>query len=545
MKLRVLLLGFVLAFGLFFSSFSVKPTYAAIDLGKIIKEVGDLIAGIVREKEDQKEINKMSVDTTTAHNTLSVALLQITGSEEAGIIGAIPSTGKAIAAIYKSSPASGQTYVADLMHNMKIGPAQPAYAQVGGLGFAALEPVLYAWKQFRNIAYMFFIVITLIIGFMIMMRQKIGGQAAVTAQQAIPNIVVALITVTFSYAIAGFMIDLMYVFMYLMVGLFPDPVSGQSDPSLVTKNILEIGLAMFSGGIGTAFTAVEEFVTQTLGGEGAAELAGLVAGLTFAIIIAFAYLFAVVGLFFELLKTYIAIIVNIVMAPLLLMLGALPGRSDVFKDWVKSVLGNLVAYPVVLLLIILHRLMTSGTGAEGGFLPPYLMGRGSGNAITALVGLAVMLIAKDLVIQAKKSVNPKGSGIFEQFGSALSQAVSKGWKGGEIVPGVGLTDTNKMPLVGKYLGSGKSLATSLGVGTGAGAGAVAGAGYGMYRVGRYGESRRDLGERTLQGARIGGRSVADTTGSETFKASRSERDKSSVFTSPRKKITQLGSKEGK
>lgn len=543
MKPRVLLLALVLASSLFFSSFSVKPTYAAFDIGKLIKEVGDLIAGVSREKQQNKDINKMSVDKVSGDNFASWLLLQGTGSEEAGIVGAIPTTGNAIASVYKNAPASGQTYVADLLHNMKIGPAQPAYAQVGGLGFAALEPILGAWKQFRNIAYMFFIIITLVIGFMIMMRQKVGGQAAVTAQQAIPNVVIALIGVTFSYAVAGFMIDLMYVFMYLMAGLFSDTVNSDA----ITKNILELGFSMFVDGnvFGNSYEAVGSFVENALGGGAGAEIAKVVTGLSFAIIIAFAYLFAIVSLYFELLKTYVSIIINIVLSPLLLMLGALPGRNDVFQDWVKSLLGNLVAYPVVLLLIIIHKLLTSGTAIDGGFLPPYLMGRGNGGAITTLVGLGVMLIAKDLVVQAKKSVNPKGSGIFEQFGSALSQAVSKGWKGGELIPGVGLTDTNKIPGIGKYLGSGKSLSSSLGTTAGVGAGLAGGLGYGMYRVGKYGESRRDLGERTMQGVRIGGRAVADTTGSEMFKGNRAEREKTSIFSSPRKKITQMGSKEGK
>lgn len=497
MKLRVLLLAFVLASGLFFSSFSVKPTYAAFDIGALIKEVGDLIAGVSREKQQNKDINKMSVDKVSGDNFASWLLLQGTGSEEAGIVGAIPTTSNAIAAVYKNAPASGQTYVADLLHNMKIGPAQPAYAQVGGLGFAALEPILGAWKQFRNIAYMFFIIITLVIGFMIMMRQKVGGQAAVTAQQAIPNVVIALIGVTFSYAVAGFMIDLMYVFMYLIAGLFSETVSSEA----ITKNILELGFSLFvgQGVFSNSYEAVGSFVESALGSGTGTEIAKLVTGLSFAIIIAFAYLFAIISLYFELLKTYVSIIISIVLSPLLLMLGALPGRNDVFQDWVKSLLGNLIAYPVVLLLVIIHKLLTEGPSADGGFLPPYLMGRGNGGAITTLVGLGVMLIAKDLVVQAKKSVNPKGSGIFEQFGSALSQAVTKGWKGGEIIPGVGFTDTNKIPKVGKYLGSGQAVVRGLpAVGAGL---AMAGPGLAQQGIDTYSylRNRRRGADLTLRG----------------------------------------------
>jgi hypothetical protein len=339
--------------------------------------------------------------------------------------GAIQGVGKAIATIMGSSPASGQTYVADLMYNAKFLGAPPAYAQVGGLGFSSLEPILEAWKQFRNIAYMFFIIITVVIGFMIMMRQKIGGQAAVTAQQAIPNIVIALIAVTFSYAVAGFLIDFMYLSMYLLVGLF----SSQITANAINYNIVELGGKFITGDVlGTSHTAVEKLVEAAFGDTNnpIEELFGFGSGLIFAIVIAFAMLFALASLFFELLKTYIAIIINIILSPLLLMMGALPGRTDIFKNWVRSLVGNLMAFPVVLLLLIIHRLLTDTSTLGGGFLPPYLIGRGNGGAIPALIGLAIMLISKDLVVQAKKAISPSGSGIFEQFGSALSSAINKG-----------------------------------------------------------------------------------------------------------------------
>lgn len=457
MKLRVLFLSIVLSFGLFFSSFAVKPAQASI-FETAIENIREFLSAQQKVEEDSSEISLPTVYDSNWHSAQSGVVVAITGgtggTDNLQVNnGAIHSTANAIATLVTNTPASGERYVADLLHNMKVGPAQPAYAQVGGLGFASLEPILYAWKQFRNIAYLFFIVITLVIGFMIMMRQKIGSQAAVTAQQAIPQIVIALITVTFSYAIAGFLIDLMYVLMYLFVGLFRDQLSG--DP--ISKNTFQIAMEMFTNGIGTVSDSIGTFVEANLGGGGFAEAIGSISGLTFTVIVAITYLFATVQLFIELLKTYISIIVSIVLSPLLLMMGALPGRNDVFSGWIKGLVGNLIAYPVVLLLVILHKLMTTQSGLEGGFLPPFLMGRGSPGAITALIGLSIMLIAKDLVVQAKKSVNPKGGGIFEQFGQALSSAVSKGWKGGEVIPGVGFTDTNKVPVIGKYVGSGKGL----------------------------------------------------------------------------------------
>lgn len=408
----------------------------------------------------EENLNSETYSINMVENFLQSALIYGLGEPELrggnGVAGAIPSMGKAIGMIYQSAPASGQLYVADLLHNANIGLAQPAYAQtgVGGLGFSSLEPILEAWKQFRNLAYLFFIIVTLIVGFMIMLRQKVGGQAAVTAQQAIPNIVIALIAVTFSYAIAGFLIDMMYVMMYLMVGLFSD-VATLDD---VSSNILELGQRIITvDTLKTAYGSVNEFTAASLAEIKIEEIIGAVAGVIFAVIIAFAYLFALVGLFFELLKTYVSIIISILLSPLLLMMGALPGRGDVFSGWVKSLVGNLIAFPTVLLLLIIHKLLTAAPALEGGFLPPYLTGRGSGGAVSVLVGLAIMLIAKDLVKEAKKSINPKGGGIFEQFGSAVSASLKQGYEGGQLIPGVGLSDTTRLPVVGKYLGSAKGM----------------------------------------------------------------------------------------
>ncbi|MEA2056742.1 MAG: hypothetical protein U9O78_03500, partial [Patescibacteria group bacterium] len=129
--------------------------------------------------------------------------------------GAISAVGGHIASLYQP-PASGVRYVADVFESAKLIPQ----AQAQGTGFAALNPILETWKTFRNVAYLFFVLIFLVIGFMIMFRHKINGQTVITVQQAIPNIIVSLIFVTFSYAIAGFLIDLMYVLMYLFIGLF-------------------------------------------------------------------------------------------------------------------------------------------------------------------------------------------------------------------------------------------------------------------------------------------------------------------------------------
>ena len=64
------------------------------------------------------------------------------------------------------------------------------------------------WQKTRNIAYMAYVVVVIAIGFMIMFRNKIGGQTMVTVGNSIPQLVLGIFLVTFSFAIVGLMLDM-------------------------------------------------------------------------------------------------------------------------------------------------------------------------------------------------------------------------------------------------------------------------------------------------------------------------------------------------
>ena len=130
--------------------------------------------------------------------------------------GAVGGMGNVLASMYAYPPVSGMDYLASVGENMGIVPS--AYAQTGA-GFSSLSPILPLWRAFRNIAYVFFVILFVVIGIAIMFRIKISPQAVITIQSAIPKIVIALLLVTFSYAIAGFMVDLIYVFLILFIHL--------------------------------------------------------------------------------------------------------------------------------------------------------------------------------------------------------------------------------------------------------------------------------------------------------------------------------------
>ena len=131
--------------------------------------------------------------------------------------GALGFVGRGIAATY-DFPASGGQYLAYMGNN--FGLTKTANAAFGtGEGFRGLSPFIPIWSSFRNVAYLFFVLIFVIIGLGIMFRIKIDPRSVMTIQNAIPKIIIALVFITLSYAIVGFLVDMMRVVTYFVYGV--------------------------------------------------------------------------------------------------------------------------------------------------------------------------------------------------------------------------------------------------------------------------------------------------------------------------------------
>ncbi|MFI5205964.1 MAG: hypothetical protein ACHQVK_03410, partial [Candidatus Paceibacterales bacterium] len=128
--------------------------------------------------------------------------------------GAIGLMGSAITMLY-TPPVNTGEYFHSIASNFGI--TKHAYAQTAplGTGFQGLQPLLGLWTAFRNIVYLLFVVAFVIIGFAIMLRVKIDPRTVMTIQNQIPKIIVGILFVTFSFAISGFLIDIMYTSIYL------------------------------------------------------------------------------------------------------------------------------------------------------------------------------------------------------------------------------------------------------------------------------------------------------------------------------------------
>jgi len=112
--------------------------------------------------------------------------------------------------------ASGIFWVSDGLQNAGFIPK--TYA-AEGTGFAAIKPFMNIWKVFRDVSYLILVLVIITIGFMIMFRAKINPQTVISVENSLPRIVVSLILITFSFAIAGFLIDLMYALILIGIAI--------------------------------------------------------------------------------------------------------------------------------------------------------------------------------------------------------------------------------------------------------------------------------------------------------------------------------------
>lgn len=205
------------------------------------------------------------------------------------------------------------------------------------------------WSSVRDIAYIGYVLIMIVIGFMIMFRHKIGGQAMVTVGNSIPKLIISLVLVTFSFAIMGLIIDmggfilsLVKVILYGNGGggvaidnpikLFGSVLSGDVAKNMAKETIGTLGI----GGL------VGFLVTGGVGGI----IAGGITSALIAIVVLGIVLVGAIKLWFTLVKSYLTLIVNVIVSPLAIMASAIPGNESSGINIFKSALRNVLVFPV-------------------------------------------------------------------------------------------------------------------------------------------------------------------------------------------------------
>ena len=162
-----------------------------------------------------------------------------------GLLGAVANLNTIVIA---NPPIRTGQYLATLGDSLGI--TKEAHAQVGGSGAGVLEPILKLWQVSRNIAYIAMIIIFLIIGLMVMFRQRINPQTVITAHAALPGLVIGLIMITFSYFLASLLTDTAYLGVNIVGYYFSVAQTGNPGPSLTQESANHSVSSIFSNFVG-------------------------------------------------------------------------------------------------------------------------------------------------------------------------------------------------------------------------------------------------------------------------------------------------------
>ena len=345
--------------------------------------------------------------------------------------GALGGAANLIASLFRQPPASGIAYFSQEIH--KFNPFQPVYAAVPPIGTQIINPTQLLWQVFRNASYLGFIIVFVIIGFMVMFRAHISPQAVATVQDSLPRIVIALLLVTFSYAIAGLLIDFMFVILNVAIVLLQN---AGLDPSgsrrIFDSSVFSVYKANWDDVFGAVSNVVGDILDQIIKFDGnplfnivgyaitglLSNIVGLIAGI--------ALLFIMFRVFLMLLMSYVMVILLTVFSPFFFLFQALPGQNGA-KIWFKQYVANLSVFAVVPIMLLLAGLL-GGLGDLGGGSPliqdtqtgyfPLLSNIVKAGSAGKLIGLGILFMTPEAANLIKKFLGTQGAPGFGGAGAA-------------------------------------------------------------------------------------------------------------------------------
>lgn len=332
-------------------------------------------------------------------------------------------------------PASSSQYISYLSNNFGINksayaadPIDPCIDNSKGIGFCGLTPVLKLWVGMRNIVYLILILVFVVIGVAIMLRIHIDPRTVMSIQNQIPKIIVGLVVITFSFAIAGFLIDIMWVATYLFGQVISDAAGNTelfnnaksfndviiaNNPFDAINKTIDGGPGKIAGEASGAFAEVIKSVFQgpssNFGGDPAMDFVGGVVGVIVNIlgfiIIGVAVLVSLIKLWISLILTYLNIILDVVFAPFWIVAGLVPGSPLSLASWFRDMIANLAVFPVVIGFFLLANVFINEFGkyTGGRFIPP-LVGGVNAEAMSALIGLGFILMLPNLANALKTAL---------------------------------------------------------------------------------------------------------------------------------------------
>lgn len=343
--------------------------------------------------------------------------------------GMIGITTKMIAVLY-TPPAHFSEYTQYLASNFGI--VKPAFAAGPGFGFQSISPFMNIWKAFRNIVYMLFLIVFVVIGMAIMLRIHIDARTVMSIENQIPKIIIGILMVTFSFPIVGMFIDVMWLGTYVTINVLasvdPEITRGNAENPTISsqlytspigfanealkarapngdRNVNGIMGAVFDGAgsvkdifqkLFTPETMRNSFLVNPTNTSNEAQcrwnpgcifkqsasnaigdiisavfawLIGYIIGILMILVFTIAILVALFRLWISLLQAYIYLLLDIVLAPFWILASLFPGSPLTIGTWIRDIMANLSAFMVSITFILLGKVFMNALATQPATAP--------------------------------------------------------------------------------------------------------------------------------------------------------------------------------
>lgn len=356
-----------------------------------------------------------------------------------------------------------------------------------GYGFCGLTPIFVLWSDMRDLSYALLTLLFIAIGVGVMLRFRVDPRTVMTLQNQIPRVIIAILLITFSYAIAGVLIDLMWTVTYTGIAYISNAAPNskiQTDcnqpaktlsqgaeqqlldqPISFTNTILSGYCYGTNGGIiknglltlstdvaGSLGDLVSQLIHDLLFGGGSGchfswwDLIPFVGAATLAkcaldsvalsvflwlteilvkLIILVAILIALFRLWFKLIQAYLTFLIFVILGPLWIVLGLVPGRPMGFEKWLRIIFSNLAVFPIVAFILVFARVILDSAhnmSPNQIFVPP-LIGNPNIGTFSTLMAFGAIMLAPSIPDLIKERMKATGQA---KYGAAIAGAALAG-----------------------------------------------------------------------------------------------------------------------
>lgn len=331
--------------------------------------------------------NKQTKNDPTCDNNLKKGLTQ-------GAVPAILATALNVSSNLPDINNGNGQYLANLIPFKQAFADRPLPADFTLSGTERLYPIFVFWEFMRNLAYSLAILVLVAIGFMIMFRKQIDPRTTVTATAAIPSILVALLLITFSWPVAGLLVDLGTLLIATVTNWLASigtvPIAG------ITASEIQNGLIH---NYGTEFDLKQWGLNPLIGAP-----------------IGWITLFATIALVLQLIIRWLTVFFLTIASPLVFLISAIPGQGGVASGWFKSFLVSVLVFPATFFVVNFGYWIAAASGPLQG--PPAFYVDAN---LRGLMQVGILILATRIPAYIEQAFDALPSGHVQRSGADFGQ----------------------------------------------------------------------------------------------------------------------------